>query len=198
MTKNKIDSFLEKELSDSNGKFDQLFTHEDKYLIETKIIEKEKFTQEVIPDQMIFKRNKVNLILITLFLVCGLCSAGIAFLLNGKGVFPALVLNCLGILLGIYIWFIKPNDKLILNKNGIQFNDDLYKWRDILSIHIIYIDRSGDHKSYLILELRNDRVKKLEISNINFSNFFKDNSSDDEFILGHYIEKYKIELTSPK
>ncbi len=69
----------------------------------------------------------------------------------------------------------------------------MYEWCDILSTHIIYIVRSNDDKSYLILELRNQRVEKLEISNINFSNFFKDSSSDDESIFGHYIEKYKVE-----
>lgn len=185
--KSKIDKYIEYVKTDNRNRIKKELFPEERIVFKTEIDENIKTE---IPDKMVFKPNHLNKLLISIFGCGGFLTFGIV----SHQFIPFYIFTIICLSLFIKIWFIDSNNTLILDKNGITFNEDFFNWENIKTTHITYIERpsnNGEDESYLILELQNGQIRNLELTKINFSNFFTDSSINDEYRLAHYIEKFK-------
>lgn len=195
--KSRIEKYLELQVKEYRGRSEQYFVPEKSYAFKTELMNQGKIMNEILPPKKVFKPSQINKIAASIFGAGGSLTLS-GFLVIQNGIWgPPLILFILASVLLIKIWYLDANNTIILDKKGLTYNEDFYLWKDILSSHILYTKRqskNAEDESYLILELTNGKIKKLELTKINFSNFLTDDSSKDEVIFGHYIEMYKKQL----
>jgi hypothetical protein len=185
--KSKIEKYIEYVKTDNRSRINKELFPEERIVFKTEIDEKIKTE---IPEKMVFKPNLLNKILISIFGCVGFLIFGIV----SHQFIPFYIFSIISIGLFLKVWFMDPNNILILDTKGITLNEDTYDWENIISTHISYIERpsnNGEDESYLILELKNGQIRNLEITKINFSNIFISSSISNEYKLAHYIEKFK-------
>lgn len=189
--KSKIDVYLESQIKDS-GRF---LPPEHKFYFKTELINKDKFLEEKLPQQKVFKPSLFNKISATIFGVGGFSTLAILVGVEERSWGVALILFSLAIVILIKLWISAPNNSIKIDRTGLFYNKDFFPWNSIISTHILYLERTSNHgrgdESYLILELQEGKIMNLELTKINFSKIYMDSSSKDEKIFGHYIEMYK-------
>lgn len=95
------------------------------------------------------------------------------------------------------VWYSSDVNTLSLNGKGIVHNGLLLEWENIVSTYIYtIIDKrnKGEKNSFLIIEFKDGRIRLFDITGISTKNFFERLflKTSDEEIIGHYIEKYKL------
>ncbi|MES2589485.1 MAG: hypothetical protein V4622_10945 [Bacteroidota bacterium] len=180
------------ETENENNRWDDFLNPEHESIIEPKIISGKKFSNEKLSDYKKFKPSILNKTLITVFGVGGAVFLCYICIIHKADFIFLFMFFLFAALLGIKIWIADAKNILIVSKSGISNNEFNIKWEDIKSIHISYISRGRmESDSFLIVKLKNGKNNVLELTKINFKNFLTDNSSYDEEVLGHYIERYK-------
>jgi hypothetical protein len=166
---------------------------EKRVAFKTELLDRGKIVNEVLPPHMVFRPSRINKIATSVLAAGG--GLGLIIFLMKDGIWgPSLFILVVAVVSLIKIWHIDADNTIKLDKKGLYYNEDLYSWKSIVSSHILYtqrLSRNEENDSYLILELANGKIKKLELTRINFSKFYLDGSSQDEVIFGHYIEMYK-------
>lgn len=198
--KSRIEKYLELQVKDYRNKTEKLLYPEKSLVLKTETVGYLVNDPVVLPQKMTFKPSRVKRILMTLVFIISSAFAGYFFFRTEFWQASILVLGAL-IMTIFKIWDKNLNNTVELDRVGIRYNDHLYKWADILSTHILYSEHQSEgtnYESFLILELKDDRIKKLELTKIQFSDFQLDNTIKNEKVFGHYIERYKQESISAK
>ncbi|MBW8324381.1 MAG: hypothetical protein K0M50_06430 [Prolixibacteraceae bacterium] len=195
MDKVDIEGFLNNLTQDKRDVFEKFFVPEYKFIMETKILKGKKYDNEILPERKIFKANIYNRVLLTCF--GGGIFTFIGFeVIKESSVIVAVIMWLIALFLVIYVWVDKYNNTLELNSLGIIHNKGhQIDWSRITSTHILYVERGPqrDNDSYLMIGFKDGTFLKKELTKINFSgNIFLDAFSNDEKVLGHYIERYKV------
>lgn len=195
-TKNKLLESIDHLKIDHQSKIEKILEPRISTIFETEYLDSYKGTNDNFPIEKSFKSSKVNRIFLTiLFSVISLAP----FLTKNTSIkdsffFSIFITLVFCLPIALYIWSTeKLKNKLTLNNQGILFNNEFYKWSNILTTHIEFINngRNRDKEGFLLLGLDSGQIKVLDISFINFTSFIWDSNIYNARVLGHYIEVYK-------
>jgi hypothetical protein len=189
--KTNIEKYIDVLKKDNRSDFQKEFQPEDTIVEPTKIDAQLDKLHQVLPEKISFQTNLGNKIAITLFL----CLSTTITPIISKNFIPFLVLGILSAIVIVKIWILDNSNRITLDKTGIHFNDEFYQWNEIKSTYTCFTEKYGNSEKnefYLLIEFENRKITNLDIEKISFSTFWKYSNFSDDVIIGHYIEKYKI------
>ncbi|NBR15301.1 MAG: hypothetical protein EBQ94_07720 [Flavobacteriales bacterium] len=188
--KTNIEKYIEVLKKDNRSEFQKELQPEDTIVEPTKIDAQLDKLHPILPEKISFKTNLSNKIAITLFL--GLIT--ILTPIFSMNFIPFFVLGILSTIVLVKIWILDKSNRITLDKTGIYFNDEFYKWNEIKSTFTCFTEKYGNSENnefYLLIEFENGKITNLDIEKISFSTFWKYSNFSDDAIIGHYIELYK-------
>ena len=188
--KTNIEKYIDVLKKNNRSEFQKEFEPENTIVELTKIDAQLDTLHQVLPEKISFQTNLGNKIAITLFL----CLITTITPIISKNFIPFLVLGILSTIVIVKIWILDNRNRITLDKTGIHFNDEFYKWNEIKSTHTCFTEKysnSENNEFYLLIEFKNGKITNLDIAKISFSTFWKYSTFSDDVIIGHYIELYK-------
>lgn len=163
---------------------------------ETKERAQYKKSDNRIPDELIFKHNRLGPILLIVVINCVLLGFLVIRLINNSPITyicGVLALFIVSLIISLQVLFkLRSGNVIKLNNEGITYNDEVFLWSHIVTTHIQYRTKGKEYRhSYLIIGLVSGEIKVCDISSVNFGRFFWDTIFSDERMLGRYVEFFK-------